>query len=395
MTGTLQSIRAYVDQTDIFSTHEHHREDEFHRALDLDRLFASSYAAWWGLPKDRTAQERQQWLDRIRNNSYYVWLEKAIQRIYGADPITELNWDEISGRIQEAHSQEGHHIRLLQQHGRYIRLLEDCFWNTGSDVGRPEMITPVYRIDQWAYAYTPELVMQEVSKSLAGEVNTLDGFEEALAGELRTRRPGIAALKCAIAYQRTLSIQPVERKEALEIYGKSPATITEQEKLKFGDYVLSLAAQLAAALELPIQIHTGLAKLSGSNPMLLEPYIARNPKTKFVLFHGGFPWVKETAGIAHNYSQVVLDINWLPLISTTSAIEALHTYIEVLPNSGNITWGGDCQTSEESVGASLAFRHVLAKVLSDKVNDGYFDERRALAFADKIMHKNARAIYNL
>ncbi|SFS74238.1 amidohydrolase family protein [Paenibacillus sp. BC26] len=395
MSDTLQSLSEFINQTDIISTHEHHQEDAFHKSLDLDKLLSTAYIAWHGLPRDKTAQERQIWLERVRYNSYFVWLEKAIQRIYGTGQITEANWAYVSSRIQETHQQQDSHIRLLREHGRYIRFLEDCFWDTGIDLGHPEIVSAVYRIDQWMTAYTPELVQEQISPNLAGKVNTLSGFEDALRDELRSRRPGIVALKNAIAYQRTISFLPVTREEILGIYGKSPELLTEQEKLKFGDYVMSLTAPLCAELDLPIQLHTGLAQLSGSSPILLEPFVARNPKTRFVFFHGGFPWVKETAGIAHNYRNVVLDINWLPLISTTSAVEALHTYIEVLFDSGHITWGGDCQTSEESIGAAMAFRHVLTKVLSEKVRDGYFDERRAMSFAEKIMYRNAQNIYNL
>lgn len=41
---------------------------------------------------------------------------------------------------------------------------------------------------------------------------------------------------------------------------------------------------------LPLQIHTGHARIQGSNPMLLLDMIAANPETQFVLLHGGFPW---------------------------------------------------------------------------------------------------------
>jgi aryl-alcohol dehydrogenase-like predicted oxidoreductase len=345
MGETLQSIREFIDGTNILSTHEHHRDDDFHRTLDLDALFANSYVSWCSLPRGKSPLEREKWLDRVRLNSYYVWLEKAVQRIYGTDPIEASNWDDISERIRKAHADEGHHLRLLRRYGRYFRFLEDCYWNTGSDLGHPEIVTPVYRIDPWMNSHSPELVLSNISPDLAGAVNDLDGFEAALANELKKRRGRIAALKNAIAYHRTIRFRPVDREEASAIYGKSPDAITEPEKIKFGDYVMSRAAELAAGLDLPIQIHTGLALLSGSNPMNLEPFIARFPKTRFVLFHGGFPWIKEHAAIAHNHKNVVLDINWLPIISTTSAMEALHTYIETIPDSGHITWGGDCHTS--------------------------------------------------
>src|SRR5207249_2854625 len=65
----------------------------------------------------------------------------------------------------------------------------------------------------------------------------------------------------------------------------------------FEDYVMWQLVRLSAKHELPFQIHTGDARIQGSNPMLLVDLIQANPQTKFVLFHGGYPWVGETAAI--------------------------------------------------------------------------------------------------
>jgi len=66
-------------------------------------------------------------------------------------------------------------------------------------------------------------------------------------------------------------------------------------------------------LDLPVQIHTGLAKLQGSDPLLLDNVISGYPDVRFVLFHGGFPWIYNTVTLAHNYANVIIDFNWLPL----------------------------------------------------------------------------------
>ncbi|MHB1458857.1 MAG: hypothetical protein ACYC0V_18250, partial [Armatimonadota bacterium] len=47
---------------------------------------------------------------------------------------------------------------------------------------------------------------------------------------------------------------------------------------------------------MPFQNHTGLGKIAGSNPMNLVPMIEKHPETKFVLFHGGYPWTEQVAG---------------------------------------------------------------------------------------------------
>ncbi|MFD2612484.1 amidohydrolase family protein [Paenibacillus gansuensis] len=398
MNNTKEQLASFIAQTPIFSTHEHHRDDDFYADMSLNTLFSCSYVGWYTAPPAPEAGARAAWLEKIRCNSYFVWLEKSVCSIYGEEEITPDNWDSLSEKIRRAHQEPGYHIRLLQEKAGYIRFLEDCYWNTGSDVGYPDMVTAVYRLDMWMQGFHPESVDHDGCNPHANAgyvIPDLDTYLGLLREELVRRRPSIAGLKCASAYQRTIRFQTVTREQAEALYLKHPSELSQEEQNRFGDYILDAACRIAEELDLPIQIHTGLALLEGSNPLNLEGLIASHPGNKFVLFHGGFPWIHETAGLAHNYQNVLIDINWLPLISTSAAVQALHMYIEVLPNIHTLAWGGDTWTSEEAVGASMAFRHVLTRVLSEKVDQGYFTLKQAEQLAEKIMYKNAQNIYNI
>ncbi|MFC4779503.1 amidohydrolase family protein [Paenibacillus sp. GCM10023252] len=386
----------YLDSQPIFSTHEHHRESDAHQQLTLDLLFTWSYVGWCGAPPEADKEARAQWLDRIRYNTYFIWLEKAICSIYGEDRITPDNWDALSEAISTAHrADKDYHIKLLKEKAGYVGLLEDCYWDSGSDVGYPEFITPVYRLDMWMQGFHPASVTNEGTSpySLFGELDSFTAYVERMEHEIRSRRPHIAALKCASAYQRTIGFQAADKAAAEAVFGMHPDELGEAERNAFGDYILQQALTVAAELSLPVQVHTGLAKLSGSDPLLLENLIARNPHNQFVLFHGGFPWIYNTAALAHNYPNVSIDINWLPLISTSAAADALRVYIDVLRDSSQIAWGGDTWTSEEAVGAAMAFRHILAQVLTDKTSRDGWRVSDAERFAQKIMYRNAKQLY--
>ena len=140
---------------------------------------------------------------------------------------------------------------------------------------------------------------------------------------------------------------------------------------------------------MPFQIHTGLGQLAGSRPLLFESTIARYPQLHFVLFHMGYPWYHEIAGLAHNYANVSMDMVWAPIISPSAAVAALHQYLEVARSSDLIAWGSDTWTSEDAVGALLAWQYVVATVLAQKVDDGYFDMAEAEVLAHKLMYRNA------
>ena len=100
-------------------------------------------------------------------------------------------------------------------------------------------------------------------------------------------------------------------------------------------------------------------------------------------------------GLAQVYPKNVFpDIVWLPLISHEASVRFLSELIEAA-NPYSVCWGDDTWTPEESYGALLAVRHVLATVLSEKMQKGYLSQVDAFEIASNILHNNAINIYNM
>ncbi len=399
LSTTPEPLCELIRRTPIVSTHEHHRDGAFQQSLNLDRLLTASYVGWGPMPPGDTPDARRDWLSRVRHNSYFVWLEKALAAIYGIELIAAETWQDLSFAISTAHRDPAWHLRLLREHARYELFLEDAYWAPGSDENLGDMAVPVYRIDMWLAGFHPEAHDHDginPRDRLGRDFPTLDDYEDCLRAEIRARRPAIAALKCAAAYERTLEFGPPRRDEAKAVFGRSPAEVPAGGRRLFGDFILHVALEEAAKLDLPVQVHTGLAMLAGSNPLLFEPIIDAYSDVRFVLFHGGFPWVRHVGALAHNHpANVIIDLCWLPIISTSAAVSALHEYIELLPDIGHLTWGGDCWTGEEACGAAMALRHVLGRCLAEKIADQDLRPRDAETIAHRIMHANARSIYGL
>jgi predicted TIM-barrel fold metal-dependent hydrolase len=151
--------------------------------------------------------------------------------------------------------------------------------------------------------------------------------------------------------------------------------------------------ELCAKYDLPLQIHTGRARIQGSNPMLLVDMIETNPKTKFILLHGGFPWVDETGVIASRYaSNVWLDGVWLPMLSYSTAKRAFHQWLEVMP-SDHILWGSDTANAEGLYGATEFMRRCWAEVLAEKVEAGQLTEPDAMGIGRQIFRENALKLF--
>jgi hypothetical protein len=226
------------------------------------------------------------------------------------------------------------------------------------------------------------------------ELKTLDDYLLALDRLFqKAKGSGAACLKSTLAYERTLDFANVPKERAEKAFGRSRSQITAGEQKDFEDFIMWKLVELAAKYDLPFQIHTGQARIQGSNPMLLVDLIAANPKTKFILFHGGFPWIGETGVILMRHSSHVwLDSVWLPTLSYTTAKRAFHEWLEVMP-SDHILWGADCSHAEGIYGATEFTRRCLAEVLAEKIDRGDLKEPDALRIGRQILRDNALSLF--
>jgi hypothetical protein len=398
MTDTLAYLREYLADLPVISVHEHHREDDVYSGLTLESLFMRSYVGWI-YPGHQGIHDRQAFLDHVRFNAYFVWLERGLRTIYGCEPITTDNWDDISGCITAAHAaSRTWHLDIMPRYGHIRRAIQDAFWDTASAVGHPEFFSPTFRINAFVMCHHPEMAdhngtnLRKFDLPFDDFAGYLQAFTALIA---RAKANGTVAMKSALAYDRDISFEPASYDAAARAFGKRPEEIDDDTRRAYQNYMYHYCCDIAAQLGLPFQNHTGLAKIGGSNPMRLEPAIAAHPRTTFVLFHGGYPWVHEIAGLAHNYPNVYPDLTWLPLISPTAAVQAIHEWMEVAQTAQGICWGGDAFSGEESVGAALALKHVLAIALAQKVDEGYFGMDDAQTLARMICYENAERVYGL
>ncbi|MDP6058641.1 MAG: amidohydrolase family protein, partial [Pirellulaceae bacterium] len=130
----------------------------------------------------------------------------------------------------------------------------------------------------------------------------------------------------------------------------------------------------------------------GSNPMLLVNVIDANPETKFILFHGGYPWIGETGAIAMKHRNVWIDSCWLPTLSYTMAKRAYQEWLEAVP-SDRIMWGADTVDAEGIYAATEFTRQCLAEALAEKVGRGELLEKHATRIGRQIMRENALKLF--
>lgn len=289
---------------------------------------------------------------------------------------------------------------LGPSHGGYVHAIQDIYWDYSSDLGHPEFFSPTMRVDMFITCFNSTILDHDLNNPFLSYPNAprdhFDDYLEFLRNLIISwRDQGAVAMKCASAYERSLLFKVTDQKIAADIFGKPDEKVSPQDRVAYGDFMFHWFCELNRQMDIPFQIHTGLADISNSNPMLFEPVIRSYPDILFVLFHAGYPWYSQIAGLAHNYPNVVIDMVWAPIISTSASIQALKEYIEVAPSSDLIAWGGDAWTSEESVGAVLAWKYVIAKVLSEMLESGYLNLKKAELLAEKLLYKNNAGIYGI
>ena len=384
----------------VFSDHEHHLPDEhFRQPVTLTSLLAQSYVGWLGYTPGDTPESRAAYLGHVRHNTYYVWFERGLLAAHGLDgPIKADNWNVVSDTVTAAHAANPDlHIDLLLRAG-YERLILDTYWNPGDDDGHPDLFAPTFRIDKFMYGHHADAADKDGFnpwKSYGFTGKTLDEYVEFMRAYIRQRHDAgrVVAFKNAEAYRRPITFAADDRAAALDAFGKPRAALSDAQWMLFGNYIFHRCCELAAELDVPFQLHSGLALIGGSDPAHLIPILEKYPQTRFVLFHAGYPWIHTIAGLAHNYTNACPSMTWMPTISSTAAVRALNEFLDVAQSARTITWGSDCWVSEESVGAVMAWRWVVARTLADRIDMGLLRIRDAGKLAEGLMFANNRYMY--
>jgi predicted TIM-barrel fold metal-dependent hydrolase len=156
--------------------------------------------------------------------------------------------------------------------------------------------------------------------------------------------------------------------------------------------------QLAAKRGLPIQIHTGLQEgneniLVNSKPTLLVNLFREYKEARFDVFHGSYPYTGELASLAKNFPNVYADLCWLHIISPFKARQTLSEWLDTIPSNKIFGFGGDYRFIEGVYGHAVIARYNIARVLTEKVEEGIYSKSEAVQIAHKLLKDNAHELF--
>ena len=403
-----QRIRAQLDRIPAIDCHDHLRPFVTYAGAGLPAIW-QGYARHIAPIAVQPSESATQWWTRvapefepIRAMGYYRYMLPAFHDLYGVefDTIDTAGIGALDARIRENYRDAGWIHHVITERANIELMLIDPHWARLDLTTAYPFAVFVLNVSQLIDGYHPSLTPERTNSPyhFARDQNlplaSLDDYVVVLDRLFAVAKSkGAICLKSARAYNRSLRFENVPKDRAARAFSRPRNELTPQEITDFQDYVMWRMVELAAKHDLPFQFHTGHGQLQGSNPVLLLNLIQGNPNTRFILFHGGYPWIGETGAIGLTHGRNVwIDSNWLATISPHLARRAWLEWLEVVP-SNRLLWGGDSHNAEGIYGSTVVARDVLAEALAEKVERSELREEHALRIARQIMRDNALALF--
>lgn len=433
MNKSYQEIRKHISSIRLIDTHEHlpPESERVNKVVDVLSQFYLHYASSdlisagmspedliyikdTKIPLDYRWAIFESWWEKIRNTGYSRCMEIAARELYGVDGINSETYKPLSRKMMERNKEGLYKWVLHEKAGIDVCVLDTL--RDAYDVDS-ELFVPVLRVSEYA---SPRIKkdLEVLGKQFDNPIHNLGDYVNLVKGRFDALEGRVAAVKIALAYDRSLffekrtfseaeeslnkifktkgfSWSPIEGTEYMELAQDGPG---REELLPLQDYLVHLSIQEASKRGIPIQIHTGLHEgnkniISNSNPELLVNLFLEYGEAKFDIFHGSWPYSSQLSALAKNFQNVYIDMCWMHIISPSRAMSALDEWLDEVPVNKIMGFGGDFLCVEGSYGHSVMARDNIAQVLAKKVDDGIYVMDEAKKYAIWILRDNPKRLF--
>jgi len=340
-------------------------------------------------------------LDRVANTSYFRYLLRALEDLFNVSErdVFSRGWKKSSDKIREySREYKGAGPRLCARMNVAATVLD-----ANAAAGElPRLacgnhaVLQVARMDMFIHEERglAETLEQVSPKDLD---EWLSAFDDRFRKELAA---GACGFKSALAYNRRIEYSDPSADDVAAVFERGLLGASADEKRTYQDFMVNRLCRLCVASDVPLQIHTGIQAGTGhvlgdARPTLLTVLFRRHPQLRVDLFHGGYPWYVQGGLMAKYFPNVHIDGCWLSHISPSVYRRALTSWIETVPMSKIFAWGGDHTILEHSYASLAPARDLVADVLTELVDRGYFDTELALRVARRILHDNGAEFWRL
>ena len=417
-----REIQEFVDRIPIMDTHEHLLSEsrliqDAQKHLDFTQLFLNYFpqdiiAA--GMPEeewnklyetemtvDKKWEQISPYLLKAQNTAYYWVIDLAIRSYYGVNGLSASTYRELSDKIREEY-RPGIYQRIVREAAGIDKAITDlCDEQPVEEINDRSILIPSMRVDDWI-RIQQKSDLENLSRESNMSVTTVSAIRDALGSIIgKWHKQGIVAGKCGLAYDRTLEFKFVSEQDAQRaldtlLKGEDSAAASVLQ-----DYIFHVVVQVCTDNHIPIQIHTGLlgnsnfSTLAQTNPLLLAEVFAHYTKTKFDVIHAGYPWMREVGTLGRINTSVYADLCWAQFICPAAAKTALDEWLDSMPASKILAFGGDYWFPEGSYGHSIIARTNIGEVLANRVERGRMTMDQARTVARMILRDNVIELFGL
>jgi predicted TIM-barrel fold metal-dependent hydrolase len=354
---------------------------------------------------DRNIPEAERWhrfrpyFERIRTCSYARAALWVVRDILGLPELSDATYAEVGRKLRDMNA-PGLYDNILRRRCNLAACIQ-CVGLEHMGPGYFFHLAPSSALVDVAGPADLERLSGMLGRPVAGVRGALECMDRTVE-EWRSN-PRVVGIKFGQAYGRSLEFRETDESDAgagLQRIAANGRSASPDDVHVLQDFLVFALAARAGEAGLPVVIHTGLQagnynRVTNANPLLLQNLIAANPKTRFDLFHGGMPWVREIAVLAKYFPHVYLNMAWMHIISPSQARSALAEWLDMVPNSKIFGFGGDYSIVEKVYGHLKIARENIALVLAAKVREGAWSRADASLVARRLMRDNPAEFYRL
>jgi len=410
MSDIVGDLISEMDRMPIVDAHEHldTEEEMLARPVDVfNRLTMYTYAdaVSAGMTagivelRDDSIPIEQRWtkfspyLDAIRDTGCYRQLQVAIRDLYGIEDLNDETYLLVQEKM-EAVTKPGFYDWILKEKCHIVRILNQGSWNDGKRgfaVGVSREFTNLLN-------YTPAMhraFYRKWTDAHGGQFEDPLEFVEFILGQISARHVGLktwAGVPC----------EKIQDAEAARLFKRTRTSeATEGEYHRLAVWLTHKALERASAHDLVVAAHCGInascwVDFRKQNPLNIVKLAMAYRDTRFDLYHGGIPWVREIAVIANQCPNVHLNLTWCHQLSPYMTEGMLNEWIDLVPSNKIIGFGGDHSLGVEKIyGALQLAKENIARALAVRVRRGHMSQRRAVDMCRRWLYDNPKRIYGL
>ena len=419
--GSLESnLLAAIDDIQLVNTHEHITPENERVSSHADFFTLASHYALSDvisaglagddlkLVRDQEAPAQRRWQAfephwrHARFSGYGQALRIAIRDIYGVEEISGDSLELINDRIR-AKNKPGLYEDILIRRSKIAYSVLDDYWNPAPVKPDPRFFVYARKFDRFV---TPQSAsdVRGLGELTGVSIADLGGLERAMERSFeQSLEAGMVCVKSTLAYNREIHYAEAPKsdaeKDVRDLLKDAKAVpdgfrnrVTRPYR-RMEDHMFHHLIRLARTHHIPVQIHTGLHAGNGnfienSKPTHLTNLFFLYPEVNFDLFHISYPYQGELSVLAKIFPNVHVDFCWAHIISGSLSRRTLHEMLETVPVNKIFGYGGDYRYPELSYAHAKMARRNIARVMAEKVEEGFCGEAEGLEIARMILHDN-------